>query len=159
VDYVKKAFGNPPIALYGRILGAGTVMRAIAEYNLQPDAVILEDPYAQLFSLTQTMVESVGLPRAIAQMLTLWGGVLLGDAAATLDPINYAPGVTQPTLVLYGSEEAWVSLDEVVGIHSQLQGAKEIMGLSSSRDLPLSATASGPWMEQVETFLDANLDQ
>jgi uncharacterized protein len=158
VDYVKKTFGNGPIALYGRIMSAGTVMRAIAEYDLQPNAVILENPYAQLFSLTQASVESVGLPRSpITQMLTLWGGVIQGGDPATLDPITYAPEVTQPTLVLYGSEEAWVSLDEVVGIHSQLQGAKEIIGLSSERDLPLSATASGPWMNRVEQFLDANL--
>lgn len=160
VDYVTKTFDNPPIALYGRILGAGHVMRAIAEFNLQPDALILEDPYAQLFSLTQAVVESVGLPRSpTTQMLTLWGGLLQEGDPAALDPINYAGEITTPTLVLYGSDASWVSLDEIVGVHSQLQGPKEIVGLRSERDVPVSATAVGPWMGKVETFLDSNMGQ
>ncbi len=160
VDYVKKTFENPPIALYGRIMGASHVMRAIAEFDLQPNALIIEDPYAQLFSLTEAVVESVGLPRSpTTQMLTLWGGVLQGEDPAALDPISYASEITTPTLVLYGSEESWVSLDEVVGIHGQLQGPKEILGLSSARDMPVSATAVGSWMGKVETFLDSNMGQ
>ena len=160
VDYVAKTFENPSIALYGRILGASHVMRAIAEFDLQPDALILEDPYAQLSSLTEAIVESVGLPRSpTTQMLTLWGEILHGDDPATLDPINYASKITTPTLVLYGSDASWVKLDEVVGIHSQLQGPKDIIGLPSERDVPVSATAVGSWMEKVETFLDGAMGQ
>ena len=158
VDYVTQTFKQQPLAIYGRIMAAGTVLRAIAEYDLQLDALILEDPYAHLFTLTQTVVESVGLPRSpVTQMLTLWGRVLQGGELASYDPINYASAVSTPTLVLYGSDEAWVSLDEVVGIHSQLQGPKEIVGLASSRATPVSATASVPWTASVEPFLDEHL--
>ncbi len=160
MDYVNKTFDNPPIALYGRIMGANHVMRAIAEFDLQPDALIIEDPYAQLLGLTEAVVESVGLPRSpTAQILTFWGGLLQEDNPAALDPVNYASEITTPTLVLYGSDGSWVNLDEVVAVHSQLQGPKEIIGLSSARDMPVSATAVGPWTGKVETFLDSNLGQ
>jgi len=160
VNYVAETFENPPVALYGRLLSAGYVMRAIADSNLQPQALILEDPPAQLFSMTQAAVESVGLPRSpTTQMLTFWGGLLQSDEPSAYDPIIYAEQITTPTLVLYGSEDSWVSLDEVVGIHSQLQGQKEILGLSSTKIAPVSATAYGPWLERVEAFLDSNLSE
>ncbi|NJN29117.1 MAG: alpha/beta hydrolase [Synechococcales cyanobacterium RM1_1_8] len=159
VDYVRQRFDNPPLALYGRLMAAGTVLRAVAEYDLAPAALILEDPYANLYTLTEASVAAVGLPRSpTAQMLTLWGGVFQGGDPTAFDPITYAPAVQSSALVLYGSDgTSWTTLNDVVGLHSQLAGPKDILGLSSQSMLPLSMTAPGPWLERVGAFLDESL--
>lgn len=160
MEYVAQTFDNPPMALYGRILGAGHVLRAIAEFDLQPNALLLEDPHAQLFSLTESVVESVGLPRSpTTQLLIFWGGLLTGEDPSAYDPIRYASEITTPTLVIYGAEDSWVSFNEVVGVHGQLQGTKEIVGLSSAKMMPISVSAYPSWLERVGAFLDANMGQ
>lgn len=162
LGYVRQTFGDRPLAVYSRLLGTGPVLNAIAQAarsgQPQPDAIILENPYDQLINLTRSAVEAVGLPRSpTAQILTFWGGVMLGGEATARDPVIQASAISSPTLVLHGADESWVTLDQVVGVFQQLPGPKEIAGFSSDRSTPLSATAPGLWMGKVSDFLALHL--
>ncbi|WP_460557990.1 alpha/beta hydrolase [Ferruginibacter profundus] len=88
-DFLKKN-GENNIILYGISMGAATVTKAIADYDLTPQKIILEMPFASLNETAEGKMRMAGLPgEPLGGLLTFWGGVINGFWAFDLRPKEF----------------------------------------------------------------------
>ena len=145
---------QPPFILYGISMGSAAVLKAIALDSAQPNAVILELPYARLVDAVRGRFRAAGVPSfPFCEMTIFWGGVQHGFNALAHNPVEYARSVWVPTLVLQGEDDPWTSLSEVQEIMAALRGEKSLTivpdaghGLLVTMDLSL-------WTQSVKRFL------
>ncbi len=73
--YARSHFPRHRIVLYGRSMGAVAVLRALREYRLKPDAVVLEAVFASMLRTVENRFEIMGVPSfPSAMLLVYWGG-------------------------------------------------------------------------------------
>ena len=99
--------------LWGRSMGAAIAMRtAAAEPSLA--ALVLESPMVDL-DVSMALVlkrRRIPFPKLMARLVTRRAGKLAGVPIHKPRPIDSAPKVTCPTLILHGTNDTVVSIDE-----------------------------------------------
>jgi uncharacterized protein len=64
------------IILWGNSMGAVAIMKAIKDYNLNPNKVILECPFGSMQQTVNARFKNMNLPSfPMANLLVFWGGV------------------------------------------------------------------------------------
>ncbi len=123
-DYIKSS-GEDNIVLFGTSMGAVAIMKAINDYHLAAQATILECPFGTMYETTCARFRAVGVPTVpLAHTLMFWGGTLNGFWAFSHNPVEYAKSIHCPTLLLYGEQDARVSMQETTAIFNNLAGKK-----------------------------------
>lgn len=122
IDRLPRSSSGTPIVVWGRSMGASIALRAATE-DARIFGLILEAPYADLRGSVAAFLGRVPLPGArwLAGPL-LWRAKRI--AGASLDrprPIDMAPLVQVPTLILHGGLDSIASPTEV----ARLAGAIE----------------------------------
>lgn len=103
-DYANKTAKN--IILYGNSMGAASIMHAIAQYKLNPKAIILECPFGTMEQTVKNRFHNMGIPTfPMAHLLLFWGGTMNSFWAYNNNPEDYAKSITQPTLLMYGAKD------------------------------------------------------
>ena len=75
-EYIRNQ-GEGNICLWGISMGAAAISRAVPEYKLEPQRIILEMPYGSLKRAVKGRVRIMGLPEEpIATLLTFWGPLI-----------------------------------------------------------------------------------
>ena len=154
-DFLQKK-GEENIVLFGTSMGAAAVMRALHEYPaLDPVAVVLECPFATMYSAVKQRFELMGAPSfPTAALLTFWGGVQHGFWAFGHDPVDYAGSVSEPALLLWGEQDNRVSRRETEAIFENLPAGKKWLKTypTSGHESYLNDHAVA-WREDVSVFL------
>lgn len=152
-SYVEE-HGDSNIYLFGSSLGAAAILKAVDEFELRPQGIIVECPFGSLYETTCARFQSMGLPSfPMAGLLVFWGGVQNGFWAFDHNPIEYAKGIESPTLLFYGQQDEKVSRTEIDEIYSNLKGKKKLT------TFPLAAHDSyfpryrEQWLEDVKIIL------
>src|SRR5258706_7318037 len=97
-DFIRN-MGEKNIVLWGISLGAATITRAISEYNIKPQKVILELPFGSIEEAVKARLRMMNLPsQPFAILLTFWGGVENGFWAFNNKPAEYVKKITCPVL-------------------------------------------------------------
>jgi competence protein ComEC len=106
-----RAGPSPVVALWGRSMGSAIAVRAAAE-DARIAALVLESPYADLEATIAAWLRRarVPLPRAFALLIARRAAALAGVSLTRPRPIDLAPGVTAPTLVIHGADDRLVPL-------------------------------------------------
>ena len=82
--------GEKNIVLWGISLGAATITKAINDYGIAPQKIILEMPFGSLPDAVKGRVKIIGLPQEpISTLLTFWGGIENGFWAFNVQPFEY----------------------------------------------------------------------
>lgn len=130
-EQVKAAFAwaqlqsGKPLIILGTSMGAVAAMRAIAKYNIQPTALILECPFGSLTKTTKARFRQMGFPDfPMSSLLVFWGGVQQKFNGFKHNPSEYAEKISVPTLLLYGQKDLKVSQEETESIFANLKGPK-----------------------------------
>ena len=111
-DYVK-AKGEKNIVLWGISMGASTITKAVKDYQLEPQKVILEMPFGTIKDAVKGRLKIMGLPaEPIATLLTFWGGTEHGFWAFGMKPQEYAASIKCPVLLQWGRNDPRVSKSE-----------------------------------------------
>lgn len=122
--YIKQTEKNKTV-LFGTSMGAVAIMKAVSDYGLNPDAVIIECPYGSLLKTTQARFNILKIPSfPMANILVFWGGFQHRFNGFKLNPINDAKNISCPTLLLYGEKDSRVSRAEINEIFNNLKGKK-----------------------------------
>ncbi len=153
-DYVR-AKGEKHIIFYGLSMGATTCMKAIRDYDLQPEAVIFEAPFRSLQTYYKARARLAGFPQQpFAFLTTFWTGVEQGFNGYRHSALNYAPAVKCPALVQWGEKDAFVPRDDVRAIFEKIGSAdKKLVFYPNVQHESFVLREPVKWREEVGSFL------
>lgn len=151
-DYVKQK-GEKNIIIYGVSMGAATAMKAIHDYRIQPDKLILEMPFASLLDATKGKLRIMGLPGFLGPVLTFWGGTLNGAWAFSYKPYQYAAEIKCPVLLQWGRQDPRVTEQETMAVFDHIPTAKNLVIYENAGHESLYKKEPSKWRENVSAFL------
>lgn len=109
--------GVKNIYLFGTSMGAVAIMKAINDYQLKPQGIMLECPFGSMYQTVCARFTNMNAPCfPMASFLVFWGGVQNGFWAFGHNPTEYAKKITSPTLLMYGNLDKNVSRAETNAI-------------------------------------------
>ena len=153
--FVRSELGAGKVFLFARSMGSAAVLRAVAVHDLKPDGIIVACPFDRLSTTVKNRFRAMGAPTFPGtQLLLFWGGVQQGFWGFDHNPVEFAAGVSCPTLHLQGDEDSRVTPEQARSIFENLAGPKtyvEFKEVGHNR----SYLASDPetWIRVVSTFL------
>ena len=155
VNYVKQLNLQKPIILYGISMGSAAILRAIAQFNIEPDAIILELPFTSLLDAIKIRIENARLPPSpLAELVVFWIGVQHGFNGFTHSPIEYAKAVNCPTLILVGKSDRTMKIAEVKKLYQNLNVPKNMVIFPEAGHEVLARTNTELWKKKVINFLE-----
>lgn len=154
VNYAQQLNLKRPIVLYGVSMGTAAILRAIAQENIAPEAIILELPFANLLNAVRSRLPSIHLPPfPTAELFVFWGSIQHGFNGFSHNPAVYAKSVNCPTLILHGQLDKWTTMTEIEQILQNVQGAKQLVLFPSAGHNLLVTVDKKRWAQSVEQFL------
>ena len=150
----EKSSYKPPIILYGISMGSAAILRAIAQGQVHPDAIILEEPFARLVNAVGSRVRANSLPAfPLAESILFWGGIQHGFNGFAHNPVDYATQVHCPTLILQGKLDPWTTAAEIDRIYQNLRGTKQLSIFPNTGHNLLVTVDRDRWKQDVDKFL------
>ncbi|MGO4294094.1 alpha/beta hydrolase [Chitinophaga sp. RAB17] len=153
-DYVQQK-SSRPIVLWGVSMGAAAILKAVPEYALTPQKLILQCPFASLTDAVKSRMRAVHLPASpLSQMLTFWGGVEQGFWGPGYQPESYARQIHMPVLYFYGQQDIRVLPGETQAVFSNLgTRQKKLHVFPNAGHQSFCGKDSAVWMREVTAFL------
>ena len=152
-DYLRRK-GEQNIILFGTSMGAVAILKAISDYHLQPQGIIIQSPFGTLYQTVCARFNMVHIPAfPMAGLLVFWGGLENGFWAFGHNPVEYAEKVTCPCLLMYGEQDIKVTRQEINAIYKNLPAPKVL------KTFPLGGHENllkyrGDWEKSVSSFLE-----
>jgi len=156
VDAVARKVGpGLRLAVWGRSMGAAVALRAAADAP-RVRALVLEAPYIDLHRTAATLIRRYGLPgsRPLAALVLRRAGRLAGVSLHRPRPIDVAPRVAVPALILRGTGDALVSESETSALAAALGGPVETVAVPSARHSKIVDVGGPALIDRVGEFLD-----
>jgi uncharacterized protein len=153
-DFLKDQ-GEKNIILYGISLGAATITKAIADYSLTPQKVILEMPFASLLETAEGKIRMAKLPgEPIGGLLTFWGGVINGFWAFDMKPKEFIKKIKCPVLLQWGRNDKSVTEAEINELYKNISSSKKLVVYQNSGHQNLCENEPDKWEENIDEFLE-----
>ncbi|MCS3797816.1 alpha/beta hydrolase [Niastella sp. OAS944] len=152
-EYLTKQ-GEKKICLFGTSMGAVAIMKAIHDFQIKPEAIIIECPFGSMYKTVCARFRSMNVPAfPMAGLLVFWGGVENGFWAFGHNPTKYAKHISCPTLLLYGAKDEKVSKEETDAIFANLKGRKELKIYQEAGHENYLLKYKNEWTRDVEEFM------
>jgi alpha-beta hydrolase superfamily lysophospholipase len=153
-NYLKQQ-GEKNIILYGTSMGSVAIMKAIYDYNIEPNSIIIECPFGSMYKTTCARFKIMNVPSfPMAGLLDFWGGIQNGFWAFGHNPTKYAKSISCPTLLLYGEQDKNVSREEIDDIYKNLKGTKELKTFKGAEHENYLLKYESEWLNYVQSFLN-----
>lgn len=154
--YIKQYYDDLPISFLGTSMGAVSILKAVHDYQLEAEKLILECPFRSLSDAVYSRFENLKIPTFILpELLLFWGGIQNDMDSKAHNSLNYAKKVNIPTLVVYGQKDPKVRRYEVDAIYNALASTeKKLVILEKSGHDHLMADDVAGWTKEVWAFLD-----
>ena len=153
-DYVAEN-GEKNIYLFGTSMGAVAIMKAINDYKINPNGIIIECPFGSMYQTVSARFTAMNLPTfPMATLLVFWGGLQNKFWAFAHKPTNYAKKITCPTLLLYGAKDEKVSKQEIDEIFNNLAGQKQLKIYQNAGHENYLIKYEKEWKQDIQQFLD-----
>lgn len=148
-----------PIVLFGASMGAAAVLKAAADDELRPAAIVVECPFDTLIDTVRHRFSRRGLPPfPLADLLVFWGGAQEGFDALGFRPVDLAPRVHAPTLLLNGDQDEWVRVEEARAIFDALPAPKTLHFFGGVGHDSGLRNRPDEWKAVVAEFLEEHVD-
>lgn len=152
--YAQSSNLKRPFVLYGISMGTAAILRAVAHENVNPDAIILELPFASLLDSVKTRLKLIYLPTfPIAELIVFWGSLQHGVNGFAHNPITYANQVKSPTLIMQGKLDPWTSMQEIDQIMKNLPSSKQLVVFPNTGHSLLVTVDKEFWLRSTDRFL------
>jgi alpha-beta hydrolase superfamily lysophospholipase len=153
-DYIKNK-GEKNIVLWGISMGAAAITKAISDYDLQPNKIILEMPFGSILKAAEGRIKMMHVPaEPLATLITFWGGVEHGFWAFNMKPTEFAKKITCPVLVQWGKNDPRVTKGEIDMIYANITAPKRLVIFETAAHESLCKKENDKWMEEVQNFLN-----
>jgi alpha-beta hydrolase superfamily lysophospholipase len=154
LSYAQHSNLQRPFVLYGVSMGSAAILKAIAHEKINPDAVILELPFARLLDAVRSRLRAIRVPTfPMAEMLVFWGSIQHRFNGFTHNPVTYARQVRCPALLLHGKLDKWTTVAEINQIFQNLNGSKELTIFPNTGHSLLVTVDKEHWQRSVDQFL------
>lgn len=155
--YAQETLPFSSLVLYGQSMGSAAILRAIHEYDIHPDGVILESVFDRMSNTIRNRFDAMGLPSfPAAELLAFWGGWQFGFAGFTHNPVDYVKSLTCPALFLHGADDPRATLAEGRRVFEAAPDPrKRIVVFENVGHDSYAANHPDQWQGAVQTFLDA----
>jgi alpha-beta hydrolase superfamily lysophospholipase len=155
-DFIKQK-GEKTIILWGFSMGAVQIMKAVAEYDLQPAGIIPQMPFLSLQSHIKSRIKSLGFPRQpFSFFITFWIGAERGFNGFGFNMLTYAKKIHCPVLLQYGSKDQLVPQEDAKRIYEAVSSVNKRMVVYDGANHE-SFLQKDPvlWRNEVSAFLAA----
>jgi pimeloyl-ACP methyl ester carboxylesterase len=116
-------------------------------------ALILEAPYPDLVATVGAWLARLRLPRALAGPLVLRAGALAGVSLARPRPIDLAPRVGVPVLILHGTDDPIIPPAEVRRLAAAFPRPAAVVEVAGARHGDVFDVGGPELMERIAAFL------
>jgi alpha-beta hydrolase superfamily lysophospholipase len=158
VDAASTLSEGRPIVLFGTSMGAVAILRAASLRPLSAAAAILEVPFDTLENAIANRFRALGWPAYPATWaVMLYGGLFVGLDTFAFRPVDFAPALAMPVLVLKGAADPTVTDAEIRRIVASLPGPKELVVLPEVGHFGLLRADRAGWTNAAAAFLDNHL--
>jgi len=149
-----RAGQGSPVVAWGRSMGAAVAVRA-ASADPRIAALILEAPYPDLADAVAAVLRRLRVPlaRAWAGPMLRRAGRLAGVSLATPRPIDVAPSVRVPVLILHGSADPLVPLAAARRLAAAFPGLAEVVEVAGAKHQDVFEVGGAELVGRVADFL------
>lgn len=158
-DYIA-AKGEKNIILWGASMGAVAIIKSVADYSIQPTAIIAEMPFETLQTHIRGRARNIGFrgfpEKPFGLLVTAWIGIERGFNGFKFKTTDYAKKVTCPILVQWGALDRLVEKSETDNIFMAVASTQKKLVVYNNIDHenflerdPLK------WRIEVERFLNS----
>lgn len=153
-DFIKNK-GEKNIVLWGISMGASTITKAVKDYQLAPEKIILEMPFGTIEDAAAGRLKLMGLPaQPLATLITFWGGTEHGFWAFGMKPQEYAASIKCPVLLQWGRNDPRVSKSEEDILFSNIPNAnKKFVIYETAGHESLCKKETPKWQAEIAAFL------
>jgi pimeloyl-ACP methyl ester carboxylesterase len=153
-DFARSLSPHSKTILYGGSMGAAAVLRAVAHCGVQPDAIIVEAVFDEMFNTVRHRFESMGVPSfPAAQLLVFWGGVQAGFNGFAHNPVQYAASVRCPILFLHGTADPRARLEDAHRVFAAVPAPKSFTVFPNLGHEAAITAFPVEWKQTVSQFL------
>ncbi len=149
------------LAVWGRSMGAAVALRAAAVAAPGRDAsrittLILEAPYLDLEEAIAILLRRFRLPfpRLLARVVARRAEALAGVSLHRPRPIDLAPRVTAPVLILHGSDDTLVPLADAQRLAQAFPAPASLVEIAGGHHTDLLDVGGPGVIDRVSAFLD-----
>ncbi len=143
-----------PLILYGTSMGAVAIMKAVSQYDLKPDAIIIECPFGSMYETACARFRILKAPSfPAAGILLFWGSVESGFWTFSHKPTVYAKNIQCPTFLIYGAHDPKVTYQETKTIYNNLPCPKKLFILPNSGHDDYLETSPQEWKKVLKEYL------
>jgi uncharacterized protein len=153
-DFVK-AKGEKNIILFGSSMGAAMVLKAIPEFKLEPQKLIINCPFATMHDAVKGYLINLKIPATpLSNLLMFWGSVERGIWTFNYQPAEYIKDIKTPTLFQWGAKDVRVSKEETNLLFNNLASKdKNLVIYQNSGHEQYCKSEKGKWEQQMAAFL------
>ena len=154
-DHILKK-GEKNIVLWGMSLGAVMISKAIWEYDIQPQKIILEMPFDKLEDHISARARISGFPgEPFGFFVTFWTGVEQGYWGYGHKTSRYVKKISFPVLLQWGNNDEYVLKRETERIFAAIGSSKKKLEIYEGVGHgPLLAGHEQKWIKTVSDFLN-----
>lgn len=154
MNYAQNSNFKRPFVFYGVSMGSAAILRAVAHEKVNPEAIIIELPFARLLDAVRSRLRAIRIPTfPMSELLVFWGGIQHKFNGFAHNPVTYASHVECPTLLLHGKLDRWTTMTEIELILQNLQGSKQLIVFPKAGHNLLVTVDKKHWKQSVEQFL------
>ena len=154
VQYVREHLQHPKIVLCGQSMGAASILRAVHEHGIRPDAVVIEAVFDTMLSTVRNRFHAMGVPAfPCAELLVFWGGRQWDFNGFTHNPVDYARSLTCPALFMHGADDRRARLSEGRRVYEAASGRKEFKEFNHTGHESYLKTHPDEWQRTVQDFI------
>lgn len=147
--------GYQRMILFGTSLGAVAIMKAVDDYQIEADALILECPFGTMYETVSSRFKLLNAPSfPLAGILMFWGSLENGIWAFNHNPDSYARSIKDPVLLVYGQNDEKVSFEEISRIYRNLKSEKDLIILKNSGHDNYMETSKDEWKRKMSIYLN-----
>lgn len=140
------------VVAWGRSMGSAVVLRAAAG-DPRIRALILEAPYPDLVATVGAWLARLRLPRALAGPLVRRAGTLAGVSLARPRPIDLAPEVRVPALILHGTDDPIIPPAEVRRLAAAFPRPAAVVEVAGARHGDVFDVGGSELIDRIAAFL------
>ena len=147
--------GEKRIFLWGGSFGAVVVAKAVGDYDLPVEGIILEAPFASIQSHLRARARILGFPREpFAFLTTFWMGIENRFNGFKAKTSRYAKKINCPVLMQWGTLDAYVQKWEIDAVFNAVASTdKKLIIYENAFHESLLRRNPSRWKAEIESFL------
>ena len=142
------------VAAWGRSMGAAIALRAAAE-DPRIAALVLEAPYLDLEEALAALLRRFRLPmpRPLARLALARAGSLAGVSLTRPRPLDLAPRVATPTLIVHGADDRLIPLADARRLAEAFPRPALLIDVAGAGHADAIAVGGDALLGRIATFL------